>query len=323
MLYREEGAGSRPSFTFRKVIHMRLSVERKRKRMAFYFIVPALVYMLAFCIYPVVYNLILGFQNMSISNMVSKSYQFVGLEQYKEILFGAPSKLFFKSLKNTFVYTVFSILFQFVLGFAFASLFSKKFHAAKFLRGIMLIAWLLPSTVVGLLLKFLFSEQSGIINAALMALGFIDMPIAWLVEPNTAMFSLIVANIWVGTPFNMLLLSTGMSTLPEDVYESADIEGASKFQKLIYITLPLLFPTIVSVITMGIIRTFKVFDLVYVGTGGGPVDATEVLASVSYRYSFTFGNFSLGAAVANMLLLILFAFSIFSLWLTKKEDELF
>lgn len=187
----------------------------------------------------------------------------------------------------------------------------------------MLIAWLLPSTVVGLLLKFLFSEQSGIINDILITLGILDAPVGWLVEPVTAMAALIIANIWVGTPFNMLLLATGLSTLPEEIYESAEVEGAGKWQKFKYITLPLMKPTIISVLTLGLIRTFKVFDLVYVGTGGGPVNATEVLASVSYRFTFTSGNFSLGAAAANVMLAILFAFSLISLQLSKKEEALY
>lgn len=302
---------------------MRLGVEKSKKVMAYLFIIPAVLYMFVFCIYPIGYNLILSFQDMQLSNMVAGTYQFVGMDQYKELFMGESAKLFMIGMKNTFIYTFFSILFQFTIGFAFAMFFAKKFKTAKFLRGIMLIAWLLPSTVVGLLLKFLFSEQSGIINDILITLGILDAPVGWLVEPVTAMAALIIANIWVGTPFNMLLLATGLSTLPEEIYESAEVEGAGKWQKFKYITLPLMKPTIISVLTLGLIRTFKVFDLVYVGTGGGPVNATEVLASVSYRFTFTSGNFSLGAAAANVMLAILFAFSLISLQLSKKEEALY
>lgn len=302
---------------------MRLGVEKSKKVMAYLFIIPAVLYMFVFCIYPIGYNLILSFQDMQLSNMVAGTYQFVGMDQYKELFMGESAKLFMIGIKNTFIYTFFSILFQFTIGFAFAMFFAKKFKTAKFLRGIMLIAWLLPSTVVGLLLKFLFSEQSGIINDILITLGILDAPVGWLVEPVTAMAALIIANIWVGTPFNMLLLATGLSTLPEEIYESAEVEGAGKWQKFKYITLPLMKPTIISVLTLGLIRTFKVFDLVYVGTGGGPVNATEVLASVSYRFTFTSGNFSLGAAAANVMLAILFAFSLISLQLSKKEEALY
>lgn len=301
---------------------MKFSIEKKRRNFAYACIIPALIFMFVFCIYPVVYNLILSLQDMQVSNMAGKTYQFVGLEQYRQLLFSGSdqSKLLWIGTKNTFVYTFFSMLFQFVFGFGFALLFAKNFRTAKFLRGIMLIAWLLPSTVVGLLLKFLFSEQSGIINAALLSVGLIHQPVSWLVEPATAMAALIIANIWIGTPFNMLLLATGINTLPGDIYESADVEGASSFQKFTLLTLPLLKPTIISVLTLGLIRTFKVFDLVYVGTGGGPVNATEVLASVSYRFAFTSGNFSLGAAAANILLLILVVFSLLSLKISKNEE---
>ncbi len=302
---------------------MRLGVEKSKKLFAYLCIIPAIVYMFVFCLYPIGYNIVLGFMDMDISNFISQSYKFTGLTQYIELLTGESSELFFIGLKNTFIYTIGSIVFQFIFGFVFALFFAKKFRTAKFLRGIMLIAWLLPSTVVGLLMKFLFSEQSGIINSALMAIGVIDQPIAWLVEPVTAMIALIIANIWVGTPFNMLLLATGLSTLPEEIYESADVEGAGRWQKFYMITLPLMKPTIISVLTLGLIRTFKVFDLVYIGTGGGPVNSTEVLASVSYRFAFTSGNFSLGAAVANILLLILFIFSLVSLKISKNEEEMY
>lgn len=302
---------------------MKFSVEKKRKIMAYLFIVPGILYMLIFCLYPIAYNLILGMQNMQVSNMVNKSYKFVGISQYKELLFGKSSEVFFIALKNTFVYTVFSIIFQFTLGFAFALLFAKKFKTAKFLRGLMLVAWLLPSAVVGLLVKYIFSEQSGIINAFLQNIGIIHEPVGWLIQPGTAMLALIIANVWIGTPFNMLLLATGLSTLPQDVYESANVEGAGKIQRFRYLTLPLLKPTILSVLTLGLIRTFKVFDLVYLATGGGPVNATEVLASVSYRYAFKAGNFSQGAAAANILLAILCIFSLFSLWLSRREEELY
>lgn len=302
---------------------MTLGVDRSKKLFAYLCIIPAIIYMAVFCLYPIGYNIVLGFQDLEISNFAAKTYKFVGFKQYGDLLFGEHSELFFIGLKNTLIYTILSIIFQFILGFAFALFFAKKFKTAKFLRGIMLVAWLLPSTVVGLLMKFLFSEQSGIINSALMAVGIIDQPIAWLVEPVSAMAALIIANIWIGTPFNMLLLATGLSTLPEEIYESADVEGANRYQKFCMITLPLMKPTIISVLTLGLIRTFKVFDLVYIGTGGGPVNATEVLASVSYRFAFTSGNFSLGAAAANMLLLILFIFSLISLRLSRHEEDMY
>ena len=119
------------------------------------------------------------------------------------------------------------------------------------------------------------------------------------------MWSLIITNIWIGIPFNMILLVTGLSTIPKSVYESASIDGTNWFQNIIYITIPLIKASILSVLTLGFINTFKVFDLVFIMTNGGPVNATEVLSTMSYRYSFDQFKFSMGSTVANVLCLIL------------------
>ena len=123
---------------------------------------------------------------------------------------------------------------------------------------------------------------------------------------DTAMWVLIIANSWVGIPFNMLLLTTGINNISKDIYEAAEIDGATKTQQLFKITIPLLKPTIMSVLVLGFVLTFKVFDLVYVMTGGGPVDATEVLSTYSYKLSFQLFHFGEGSAAANVLFVCLF-----------------
>ena len=161
-----------------------------------------------------------------------------------------------------------------------------KFKLAGVLRGLMMISWLIPMTVTALLFKFMMGSNEGIINQMLLSLNFIDHPVGWLSDPKIALWSVIIANIWVGIPFNMLLLSTGLSGLPKDVYESASLDGANWFHKMIYITLPLLRPVIMVVLMLGFIYTFKVFDIVYVMTGGGPINSTEVLSTLAFQYSF-------------------------------------
>ncbi|HBF38160.1 MAG TPA: ABC transporter permease, partial [Firmicutes bacterium] len=150
----------------------------------------------------------------------------------------------------------------------------------------------------------------------------LHQPIEWLLQPGTALWALIITNIWIGIPFNMILLITGLSTIPQDVYESAGIDGANKWQQFVYITVPLLKPAIQSVLILGFIYTFKVFDLVYVMTKGGPVNATEVLSTFSYRLSFTEFSFSKGAAVANILFAVLFVVSLGYLRLMKEEETM-
>ncbi len=293
----------------------------KRDLIGFILLIPAVLYMIVFCGFPVVYNLILSFQNVEMSNINSGAKGFVGFQQYLDLFDVSKDKLFVMGIGHTFKYTVFSILFQFAIGFAFSVLFAQKFRLAGFLRGFMLISWLLPTTVVGLLVQYMFAGQGGIVNEFLLKLGLIHTSINWLVEKHTAMWVLIAANTWVGVPFNMLLLATGLSTIPESLYESANIDGASGFKKFFYITVPMMKPAIMSVITLGFIYTFKVFDLVFIGTGGGPVNATEVLSTLSYRYAFTSGDFSKGAASANVLFVILLVVSLIYLKYLNADEE--
>ncbi|MCY8378913.1 carbohydrate ABC transporter permease [Bacillus haynesii] len=288
-----------------------------RKWEGYFYLFPAVLFMLALIGYPLIYNMILSFQNVSLANIASQDISFIGIDNYQRL---AQDKVFWASIKNTLLYTAGSVVFQFTIGFLLALFFSMKFRLAPFLRGLMMVSWLIPLTVTALLFKFMMASNEGVFNQLLLSWGVIDNPIPWLSDPNIAIWSVIIANIWVGIPFNMLLISAGLSSLPEDVYESASLDGANAFQKFIHLTLPLLRPVITVVMMLGFIYTFKVFDLVFVMTGGGPVHATEVLSTVSYRYSFDEFQFSMGAASANVLFFILLLVSLVYLRLIKKDE---
>lgn len=289
------------------------------RTIAVLFLAPALIFMLVFCVYPILYNFVMGFQNMSMMNLRRHTYTFIGLQNYLD-LFQDKTGVFPRAILNTFRYTIWSIVFQFALGFAIALLFSKRFPGSGPMRALLMLAWLLPATVTGLLGKYMFSTN-GIINTFLVNLGLIENNVGWLVEKNTALTTAILVNIWKGMPYNMMLLTTGLINIPSDVYESASIDGAGAWKRFVHITLPLMKPTMATVLVLGFINTFKVFDLIYVLTGGGPVQSSEVLASVAYRYSFTSGNFSQGAAAANVLFVILLAVSFIYLRFVQTDTE--
>ena len=285
-------------------------------RIGYLFVLPALVYMLSFVGYPMVNNIIMSFQDISIETF-TQARKFVGLENYMELFKGSILSL---TIYNTFYFTIFSVIFQFGIGFALALLFSRKFILAKSLRGFIVISWLIPVTITALLYKFMFSMDGGIINEALLYSGIINKPVEWLIQPFSAIWAIIIANIWIGVPFNMTLMATGLATIPKELYESADIDGANKFHKFFSITIPYVKPAIKAVLILGFIYTFKVFDLVYIMTGGGPVNATELLSTYSYRLSFSEFNFSRGAAVTNILFVILFIVGLGYLRLVKDEE---
>lgn len=297
------------------------SLKRTLKRnTGFLFVLPALLYMLVFVGYPVIKNIILSFQDVTVANLARGEKHFVALSNYVELF---QDSVFRTSLSNTLLYTVLCLVFQFIIGFALALFFSKRFTFAKSIRGILLVPWMVPVTVTALLFKLLFATDIGVINYLLRSMHLISSNIEWLTTPGTALFALICANVWIGIPFNMILISTGLTTIPKEMYESASIDGANKVQSFFKITLPLLKPTIESVLILGFIYTFKVYDLVYVMTGGGPVNSTHMLSTYSYKLSFDMFKYSKGSAVANVLLVILLIVGMFYIRVTTEgEDDL-
>lgn len=289
----------------------------KEKATGYCFILPALIFLFLIVIYPLIYNISISFREATMSSFSGKQ-PFVGLKNYNVVL-GMP--VFRTAFWNTFLFTIVSLFFQFIIGFALALFFSKKFRLSQFARGILLVCWLVPVIVVASVWKWIFAgDGSGIINFLLMQMGWISEPISWMTTKSGAMGSLIFTNIWRGVPFNMLLLATGLTTLPQDVHEAAAIDGANRWKHFFYITLPLLKPTIISVITLGFIYTFKTFELVYIMTNGGPLDATEILATVSYRLTFSNFEFGQGAAVANIMLVILILIGFINLRFMEKDE---
>ncbi len=294
-----------------------LSKAFKGNNIGYLFTLPALLYMLVFVGYPTVDNIILSLQDVNVMTVASKVKEFVGLSNYFELFQDPVLKI---AIRNTFYFTIACIFFQFIIGFALALFFNLKFSLAKPLRGFLMIAWMIPLTVTSVLFKFMFSVSGGIINEILMYFHIISKPVEWLLQPASALWSTIICNIWIGIPFNMILITTGLSTIPAEIYESSSIDGANPLQKFFYITLPLLKPSLEAVLILGFIYTFKVFDVIYVMTQGGPVNATELLSTFAYRVSFAEFSFSKGAATANILFVILFAIGLFYLKLIKDDE---
>lgn len=281
------------------------------------FVLPAFIYMLVFVGYPILRNIVLSFQDVTAGNLVQGDKHFIGFQNYADIF---KDSVFRTSLGNTLLFTVCCLMVQFVIGFALAVFFNKRFAISKPLRGILLVPWMIPITVTALIFKLLFATDIGVLNYILKSLHIISENIEWLTTPGTAMFALICANVWIGIPFNMILISTGLTTIPKELYESASIDGATGRQSFFKITLPLLRPTIESVLILGFIYTFKVYDLVYVMTNGGPVNSTHMLSTYSYKLSFTMFQYSKGSAIANVLLVILMIVGVFYLRVSKEED---
>jgi len=278
-----------------------LSPSARRRRAGYLFCLPGMAYLALFLAYPLFYNVWTSVHDVELGQLLGGTERFNGLENYRAVV---ADPAFWHSVRLSLVFTLGSLLFQFAIGFALALLFARPFPLNGLLRSLLLVAWLLPPVVSGTLFRWLLDPESGAYNALFPAVGLGTLSHDWLTDPSTAMAGAIFANVWVGVPFNMLLLLVGLHTIDPELHEAAAIDGAGAWQRFRHITLPLMRPVSVTVLLLGLVYTFKVFDLVFVMTGGGPVDATRVLSLYAYEVFFTFFRFGQGAAAGLLLLVV-------------------
>ncbi|MDN5688744.1 MAG: sugar ABC transporter permease [Brachybacterium sp.] len=288
------------------------SAARRRARrgdllVRYAFIVPAALYMIAFFGYPILKNIVMSFQDYDFATFFNGEAPFVGLANYTAT-FSDP--IFTRALGNTALFTIGSIIGQFVIGMALALYFRKKFPLSGFLRSLLLLPWLLPMIVSAAVWRWILEQDNGALNRFLEGVGLISDPIPWLVSSSTALLAVIIVNIWLGIPFNVVLLYSGLQSIPDELYEAGQLDGATGWKSFWHITLPMLRPVVSVVLLLGVIYTIKVLDLIIGLTGGGPANATQTLATRSYEMSFIEFDFGQGAALSNILILIALAFSL-------------
>ena len=292
---------------------------RRRLRRAgapYLYVVPALLFLLAVELYPIAYNLRNSLVALDVGTFLSGDAPWVGLDNYRSVV---EDPAFQHAVGVSLVFTAACIALQFSLGLALALFFAKPFPGSSTLRALLVLGWLLPGVVTGNLFRWMFDGDSGVVMWLVSTLGFGDH--AWLVDPQSALWVAIATNVWVGIPFNMILLLPALQAIPQGLYEAAEVDGASAWQRFRHITLPLLRPAALSVILLGVIYTFKVFDLIYVLTGGGPVDATTVLPIYIFDLSLEFFRFGEGAAESTLLLLAMLAVAAVYLVLQRREER--
>ena len=295
----------------------RWSPAARRRAGHYLFLLPAVLYILATMVYPVVDNVRLSLHDVTVMSLLSGDAPYVGLENYRK-LFADPA--FRNAAGLSVLFTAGSLFFQFTIGFALALFFSRPFPGNGLLRALMLLAWLLPTVVSASLFRWMLDGDFGVLNFALLRLGLIDHARYWLLEPQTALWGTVLANVWVGVPFNMVLLLAGLQGIPPTLHEAASVDGANGWQRFRSLTLPLMRPVALSVLLLGLIYTFKVFDVIFIMTGGGPVDATTVLPIYTYQLSFQFFRFGDGAAAATVQLVALLLVAVLYLWASRREE---
>jgi len=267
----------------------RLSARTREALEGMGLLTPTVLILIGLVLYPFFYAIWLAFSDKA----VGSPGQFVGTRNFEYVL-GWPQ--FSAAIVNTAVFTVSAVALKFVLGMAVALVLNQRIRGRNFFRAFLLLPWVMPAFVVYLVWRWLYDPLSGLINYALMDLGLIASPIAFLSDRDTAMTSVIVAHAWRNFPFYAISFLAGMQTISQELYDSAQVDGASRVQQFRYITLPGLYHIIGVVLLLTTIQTANAFEPVYLLTGGGPSDATMVYTMLVYVMGMV--NLRLGEAAA-------------------------
>ncbi|NQX25582.1 carbohydrate ABC transporter permease [Curtobacterium sp. VKM Ac-2852] len=280
------------------------------------FLLPAVLFLLLFFGYPVVKNIVMSFQAYTTSTFYTGEAPWVGLANYASVV---SSQLFGTAMLNTALFTIGSIVGQFVLGLLLALFFRRNFPLSGLLRSLLLLPWLLPLIVSSAVWKWMLDQDSGVVNQFLSTFGIPSVP--WLTSPAVALITVIAVNIWIGIPFNTTILYGGLQDIPTELYEAAALDGATGWKAFWAITWPMLRPVVSVTLVLGVVYTIKVLDIILGLTNGGPANATQTIATQSYDLSFKQFDFGQGAALSNILIVISALFAIVYLRLNRKAVD--
>ncbi|WTK75847.1 sugar ABC transporter permease [Streptomyces sp. NBC_01515] len=274
--------------------------------------------MVAFFGYPVVKNVVMGFQHYTTTTFYTGQAPWVGFANYRAAI---SSSVFDKALLNTILFTVGSIAGQFLTGLAIALFFRRRFPLNGLLRSLLLLPWLVPLIVSSAVWRWILDQDNGVLNRFLGALHLVQDRPGWLTNTSLALFAVIVVNIWIGIPFNVAILYGGLQDIPEELYEAAALDGATGWRAFRHVTWPLLRPVVSVVLVLGVVYTVKVLDVILGLTNGGPANATQTIASQSYQLSFQQFDFGQGAALGNILIVVSLVFAVLYLRANRRAVE--
>ena len=278
---------------------------RRRRRLtdsaaAWAFALPVAAYLVLFFAYPLYRNIDLSLRDYTVQSFVQGNAKFIGLHNYATAI---HDPVFPEAVWHTLFFTFVSLAFQYSIGLALAIFFNQSFRLSGTLRALLLVPWLLPLIVSASVWAWMLNSESGVINSLLRAAG--GSNIHWLTSEPWSLISVTIANIWIGIPFNLVLLYSGLQNISEDVYEAAELDGATAWKRFWHVTFPLLRPVSAITLLLGFVYTLKVFDIIWIITRGGPDNTSTTLATWSYQLSFgsLLPKFGPGSAVGNMLIL--------------------
>lgn len=293
--------------------------QSKYKRLKFnkssiFFMAPALIVILLIMVYPLIKGISISFTDRLFGY---EKYSYVGLKNYIDI---AKDPLFWSSLYNSIKLTTLTVIGNLVIGLGLAILLNSNYKFINFFRGLLFIPWVLPSMVIALTFRWLYNDFYGYLNYILVKYNLISHPVNLLADTKLAWIGILIPIIWCSYPFVMMVFLAALQSIDKSLYEAAQIDGASSWQMFKYITLPSLKPTLIIVTILQIIWEFSSFDLVYLLTSGGPGDATLTLSLYIYRKAFEYKTVGYGSALATVMFVILFIFTMIYFRILRGND---
>jgi multiple sugar transport system permease protein len=274
-------------------------------------VAPAIILLVVLVAYPFCLALWLSLTNKTVGN----DGTYVGLHNFTNQL---DSQIFRMAFRNTAWYTFLTTVIKFVLGFALALLLNQQFRGRKFFRAAILMPWIVPSVLSTMAWLWLFDSNLSSLNWLFKHLHLIHKNLPFLTDPNWAMGCIVTVNVWRGTPFLAITILAGLQTIPRDLYEAASIDGASQLVKFARITVPLVMPVVTIVLIVSIIGTFSDIQIVYALTGGGPINATQVLATLSYSSGLKSGLLGQGAAISLYMFPVMLLMVVLQVWNVRR-----
>ena len=295
----------------------RLSLRQRDARTAWLLVLPALVIILGVMLWPIIYTFILSFFNAPTG--IHQVRTFVWLGNYLAML---KDQEFWDTIKRTLYFTVVSVTLEMLAGLGIAQLINSHPWGWKFLRFALIVPWAVPTIVNGAMWRWIYSADFGALNGLLLQLGLIKHYIPWLTFPNLAMPLVILADAWHTTPFVALILQAALATLPEELDEAAAVDGANAFQRFWSIRLPLLRPAILVALIARTVDAFRVFDIVYIITSGGPANSTLTITFFTYLNSFPWGNQGIGAALSFLISIFTISMALIFIRVLYRPEEI-
>ena len=291
-----------------------MNLKTKKKIAPYLYVMPVLILLLIMYGYPLIKSIIMSLQDYKLTS--SGSAPFNDFANFKKMFSDTD---FLLLLKNSLIYVIISVVAQFVLGLILALCLKTKFRGRGIYQSIVFLPWAFSSFVVGLMFRWSFNGEYGVVNDILMKMGIIKENVAWLGTPGLSLAVVIIAMIWMGIPFFGIMILAALQSVPDDIYEAADIDGCGMLRKFFALTLPYIKPTIIMTVLLRTIWIFNSFDLIVIITGGGPVNYSQTLPSYMYSKAFASYDFGLASAFGVLLIVILGIYAVLFLKLSNYD----